>query len=118
MLQLIQKGNYKLLETIRETKILSLDGKEKYAWIYAKDIGEILVALHNPHQEDHVLTCGKYRIYKVKNDPKLTDTLHLELYIGEGQWQGYLLPTGFPTVAKTRTRIIPTQEIITKAAFP
>lgn len=95
--------------------MLTLDGKSQYAWIHAGEIGEILVASHTPHKADHILAIGRYRLYEVKNEPDLTDLVHLELLAGNGVWQGYLLPTGLPTDQKKRNRIIPTKEIITKS---
>ena len=115
MIRLIQEGTYTLLETIRHTRMLKLDEKISYAWIHAGEIGEILVASHNPHHTDHILAAGKYRMYEVKDEPDLTDLVHLELLVGDGVWQGYLLPTRLPTDAKKRNRIIPTKEIITKS---
>lgn len=114
MITLMQKGKYTLIETRGQTKILILD-KKVFAWVYAADIGEILVASHVSHAVDHIVSIGKYRMYKVEKEPHLSDQLHLELFVGEGHWQGYLLPTGLPTDAKKRTRIIPTQELITKS---
>lgn len=116
MIKLVQEGTYTLIETRGQTKILTLDGKHTFAWIYAEDIGEILVTSHKSHQIDHVLAIGKYRLYDVKKEPKLTDTKHLELFVGSGLWQGYLLPTGLPTKKTGKNRIIPTREIITKSA--
>ena len=79
-----------------------------------EDIGEILVASHKSHLVDHLLAVGNYRIYDVRDEKNLTDLMHLELFVGEGLWQGYLLPTGFPNEKKKRNRIIPTRELITK----
>lgn len=115
MIKLIQQGTYTLIETMGYTKILRLDNKKVFAWIVAREIGEILVASHKAHKTDHILTTGKYRIYEVKDEPKFTDLIHLELLTGEGVWQGYLLPTGLPDNKKKRNRIIPTGEIITKS---
>lgn len=115
MIQLAQQGIYALMETKRHTRMLILDGEKSYAWIHAGEIGEILVASHKPHQSDHILSVGKYRMYRVKDEPDLTDLVHLELLAGDGVWQGYLLPTGLPTDEKKRNRIIPTKEIITKS---
>lgn len=115
MIKLIQQGAYTLSETAGHTKILRLDNKKMFAWIAAGEIGEILVASHKAHKADHILTTGKYRMYEVKDEPKFTDLIHLELLTGEGVWQGYLLPTGLPTDKKKRNRIIPTSEIITKS---
>ena len=114
MIQLIKTGQYKLIETKGQTKILYLDSKT-YAWINVEDIGEILVTSLVPHKSDAILAIGKYRLYDVKDEPKLTDLLHLELLVGDGIWQGYLLTTGLPTQKDKRKRIIPTDEIITKA---
>ncbi len=115
MIKIIQEGSYVLIETHGHTRILKLDGKDSFVWIHAKPIGEILVESHKPHQTDHYLAVGKYRIYEVDNEPEFTDLVHLELLVGEGIWQGYLLPTGLPTKKKKRNRIIPTGEIITKS---
>lgn len=114
MIKLKKEGTYTLIETQGQTKILTLDGKQVFAWVYAADIGEILVSSHKKHKTDHVLAIGRYRMYEVKSEPKLTDLTHLELFVGEGIWQGYLLLTGLPTTKTVRNRIIPTKEIITK----
>ena len=114
MITLQQKGEYRIIETKAQTKLLILDKKDKYAWINAADIGEILVTTAKSHTTDAILAAGKYRIYKVIDEPKYTDLLHLELLVGEGIWQGYLLTTGLPKDKKKRARIIPTREIITK----
>ncbi len=111
MITVIAKGDYRLIETKSQVKVLYLDGKA-YAWVWAKDIGEILVTTHRPHKIDHVLAVGRYRLYEVEGEPKYADLPHLELHVGNGQWQGYLLLTGLPTDKKTRSRIIPTTELI------
>ena len=113
MIRILQRGIYQLIETKNETKILILDEKDTFAWVKAGAIGEILVASHKSHKADCVLCLGSYRIYEVKDEPHLTDQLHLELSVGFSEWQGYLLPTGLPTDTKKRNRIIPTQERIT-----
>ncbi len=111
MITLMQKGEYRLIETKGEVKVLYLDDKS-YGWIFANGIGEILVLSHSPHKADHVLAIGRYRLYDVDDDPKYSDNQHLELHVGDNSWQGYLLLTGLPTDAKTRSRIIPTHEVI------
>lgn len=116
MITCIEQGDYKLIETKGQTKILLLDGKA-FAWINVGDIGEILVASHTSHIVDHFLAIGKYRLYEVENEPTLTDTEHLELFVGGGIWQGYLLPTGLPTGDKKRNRIIPTNERVTQTTI-
>lgn len=115
MIKVLKTGNYKLIETKDQTKILILDGKKTFAWVNIKAIGEILVTSHKTHKADAILTVGKFRLYDVTDEPKLSDQLHLELSVGEGVWQGYLLPTGLPTNKKKRNRIIPTVEVITKS---
>jgi len=120
MIKLIETGNYQIAETARDTKILTL-GKKNFAIIMAKGIGEILVSSQKKLALTHTLALGNYRMYEVKDEPKLTDLIHLELFVGEGKWQGYLLPTGLPVEEKKqneqklfpRKRIIPTKEIIT-----
>lgn len=114
MIKVIHEGSYQLIETKRQTKILTLDKKKTFAWINALDIGEILVTSHKKHETDCILALGRYRLYEVKNEPDLTDLQHLELYVGDNIWQGYLLTTGLPTDRKKSRRIIPTNEIITK----
>lgn len=115
MIRVKKTGSYVLIETKEQTKILVLDNKNTFAWINAEGIGEILVASHNIHKVDVILAVGKYRIYDVNDEPKFSDQLHLELSVGDGVWQGYLLPTGLPSGVKKRNRIIPTREVITIA---
>jgi hypothetical protein len=114
VIKLLKKGDYKLIETQGHTKILNLGGKN-YAWINASGIGEILVSSYRPFKTDHILALGKFRIYDVQDEDSLTDLWHLELYVGLGEWQGYLLTTGLPTSRNIRKRIIPTSELITKS---
>ena len=114
MIELLDEGQYKLLETKGEIKILKL-GDATFAWVGLTGIGEILVASHKPHQTDTVLAIGHYKLYDVNDEPKLSDQRHLELSVGEGAWQGYLLPTGLPKGEKIRSRIIPTKEVISSS---
>lgn len=115
MIHVQQTGYYVLSETKKQTKILELDAAQTYAWINAAGIGEILVTSKKHHPQDCVLARGAYRLYEVRDEPDLTDLLHLELCIGPGYWQGYLLPTGLPTDRKKKNRIIPTKECITRS---
>ena len=112
MISIRKSGFYKLIETKRHTKILYL-GPVAYAWIEPVHIGVILVASHNLHKTDCILSVGHFRLYDVEQEPQLADTQHLELEVGKNMWQGYLLLTGLPDEHKTRSRIIPTHEIIT-----
>lgn len=111
MICLLEKGKYSLFETGGHTRILEMDGDKYFAWIHTP-IGEILVKSEQAFKPKELISEGNYRLYTVKNEPKLTDLVHLELFVGEGKWQGYLLPTGFPEGTKKRSRIIPTEEII------
>ncbi|HEX7042084.1 MAG TPA: hypothetical protein VF189_02450 [Patescibacteria group bacterium] len=113
MITVTERGLYRLIETKNHTKIITLDDNASFAWISAGEIGEILVVSHKKHNTDYVLSIGNYRIYSVKNEPNLSDQMHLELRVGLGEWQGYLLPTGLPKDDDKRKRIIPTNELIT-----
>lgn len=113
MIKILARGEYKLIETKANTKVLTLDGKEAFAWINAENIGEILVTSHKSHKEDNLLAIGNYRLYDVKDEPKYIDQQHLELQVGCGYWQGYLLPTGLPGDTKKRNRVITTDELLT-----
>lgn len=114
MIKLLAEGVYTLSQTRRNTKILTLLGKpkKKFAWVTAGKIGDILV--YSTGQDDvmTMLAEGSFRMYEVENEDKLTDLIHLELFVGNGKWQGYLLPTGLPGKAD-KNRIIPTSELIT-----
>ncbi len=112
MITLRQNGTYRLIETKHNTKILYLDDVV-FAWLEPAGIGEILVASHDKHAADCVLSVGQYTLYDVVDEPDLSDQLHLELEAGMQMWQGYLLPTGLPDDDKKRRRIIPTHEVIT-----
>jgi hypothetical protein len=115
MIKLVQEGRYELIGTQHHIRMLVLQGLKVFAWIYAEGIGELLVTSRKSHKVDHILATGRYRLYEVKDVPKLTDLVHLELHVGNGIWQGYLLPTGLPNDKKKRNRIISTHEIITKS---
>jgi hypothetical protein len=112
MIKIAEEGKYKLLETKEETKILIL-GEKQFAWIKAEGIGEILVTAHNQNLEtDTLLAAGNYKLYEVKDEPNYRDNPHLQLEVGEGKVQGYLLLTGLPDDEDKRNRIIPTTEVI------
>lgn len=112
MISLLQQGKYSLIETKHDTKILFLDNRA-YALIHLPTIGDIMVSSRVQHKTDCVLSAGLYKIYQVSNEPELSDHIHLELQVGEGLWQGYLLLTGLPNQLKKRGRIIPTHEVVT-----
>ena len=112
MITLVKSGDYRLIETTKHTKILSLDS-DTFAWVEPPEIGEILVVSHVAHHTDCVLSIGKYHLLTVDDEPELVDTTHLELEVGQNTWQGYLLLTGLPSDDKKRARIVPTHEVIT-----
>jgi hypothetical protein len=111
MISVIQSGQYKLIETKHNTKILYLDNLT-YAWVEPQNIGELLVASRRVHKTDCMLSLGHYFIYDVVNESALSDQIHLELEVGKNHWQGYLLLSGLPDKNKKRVRILPSQEII------
>ena len=111
MIKLLTKGKYRLEKTKDRKKVLYL-GEQGYLWSYAKGIGELLSFSKHQHQKDYSLAQGNYRIYAIKNEPEYVDLQHLELEIGAGLWQGYLLLTGLPTAEKIRSRIVPTDEVV------
>lgn len=113
MISVLNRGSYTLFETKQHTNMLTLDKKETYAWVHLQNKSEILVTSYVLHTIDHMLSIGNYRLYKVENEPGLTDQIHLELSIGQGMWQGYLLPNGLPSEKKKKNRVIPTHECIT-----
>lgn len=112
MINIIRQGNYKLIETKNQIKILYLDD-DIYAWPETTKYREMLVVSHRSHKTDALLGMGRYNLYEVEDEPTITDIMHLELEVDTGVWQGYLLLTGLPTEHKTRSRIIPTHEVIT-----
>lgn len=112
MIQLIDQGDFKLYKTKNNTEILVLD-KVKFAWVDAGKLGDILVPSKVTNGASSILSVGKFRLYDVKNEDKLTDLMHLELFVGGGVWQGYLLPTGLPKKSD-KNRIIATKESITR----
>ncbi len=115
MIRILGQGKYLLSETIDHTKILVLNDAQRFAWIAAGEIGEILIFSQKKFNPAYILAKGAFRLYEVKEEPDLTDLEHLELFIGDGSWQGYLLPTGLPSIKDRRNRIIATREIITKS---
>jgi len=112
MITLHRSGQYKLIETKSDTKVLYLDN-DIYAWVEPAHMGEILVFSHKVHKTDYLLSMGMFKLYDVEDESALSDQMHLELEVGESQWQGYLLLSGLPDDNHRRVRIIPTNEIIT-----
>jgi len=113
MINLLETGPYRLLSTREHGTMLFL-GEQGYHWSWAKGIGELLTLSKRPHQPSHTLAEGRYRIYDVKDEPKVTDLHHLELSLGPRKWQGYLLLTGLPDTKRIRRRIVPPEEVISR----
>jgi hypothetical protein len=114
MIKLLKEGRYRLSETKHPIKILVLDDS-LFAWEMAEQIGELLITTAQNHPIDSVLSRGPYRLYEVEKEAALTNFEHLELFAGDGHWQGYLLLSGLPTEEGNRHRIIATNELITKS---
>ena len=89
-------------------------GPQGYLWKQAQGIGELLLFSKHPHEMNYVMSYGVYRLYQVRDEPRLVDLQHLELKAGQRKWQGYLLPTGLPRASKIISRVIATGEVITK----
>lgn len=116
MITKLKSGKYEIVETKYRTKVLYLDF-DAFAWIRPQKIGEILVTSHHIQDSDVKVSKGEYILYDVDDEDYLTDLQHLELEYGHGTWQGYLLPTGLPDDHKKRSRIIPTNQVITNMPF-
>ncbi|KTB49339.1 hypothetical protein [Dehalogenimonas alkenigignens] len=115
MIQLVNKGLYHLEEMDDASKflILALDDERRvYIWETAGGI-KIRLAPKQPVKTLCTLAAGKYRIYRVQDEPGLASQLHLELLVGEGLWQGFLLPEGWPEDLETKP-MVPVEETITK----
>ncbi len=59
---------------------------------------------------------GKYRKYEVKNEQSFKNGVYLELSVGMGKWNCYILPTGLPNKNSPEKSILVTKECITKTA--
>jgi hypothetical protein len=114
MMRLLEHDKYSLAETPDGAQILRL-GITTYVVVRARRIGLLLVHTYILHRALRCLATGRYRLYEVFDEPNLADEQHLELNVGDYQWQGYLLPTGLPTRDKARSRFIPTEELISVA---
>jgi len=114
MIQLIGSGSYRLNgagDSARLITLVSYKDRRTYAWGVSNGIQ---LVDQEPDETYYALGAGKYRLYQVSDEPGLTNQLHLELSLGEGIWQGYLLPEGLPDRRKTKT-MIPVKELITKS---
>ena len=108
MIKIVSKGDYILHEEDKNKKILQLDDIKPLLW-------EDENVIHSANQNfvpKRILSSGKYRLYKVSNEPNLTDNYHLELYVGSKKWQGYLLPTNILKMRKQAIPITASNELI------
>jgi hypothetical protein len=115
MIRRTENGIFELTETSHGTKILALS-KELYVWIVAPGIGSLLIYTDYEQEASEILSKGQYNIYRVSDEPELSDQLHLELEFTPDEWQGYILPTGLPDEEDTRKRLIATQQTISSAS--
>jgi hypothetical protein len=114
MIKLIDQGNYRLVGTKHHVTILYLND-QRYVWIWAKHIGQILVfSKYTTDEESYILAQGKFKLFDVIKEPNLIDLPHLQLSIDPKKWQSYLLLKGLPTVKTPKRRIVQTNEFINK----
>jgi hypothetical protein len=111
MITRVDGGAFELTETRHGTKILALND-EPYVWIVAPGIGSLLIYTDQPQEASEILSKGHFRLFTVRDEPELSDLLHLELEFSKNEWQGYLLPTGLPDEMDTRKRLIATHQTI------
>lgn len=114
MISVLKRGEYKILEAKNNIRILILDNNEAFEWNSQPKTGEISISSYKIHQDDNLLSVGNYRLYDIEDEENYTDQKHLELQVGCGYWQGYLLPSGLPTDGNKGNVIIPTKELLTK----
>lgn len=111
MITVVDRGSYCLLENKKQGKVLIFDDKKSYSLTEYGKLKKIPLYPHKNTKNNCLLCKGNFRLYKVSNEEHLSSNFHLELNIGQGQWQGYLLPKGLPK-NRTINSIIPTQELI------
>lgn len=110
MLKMVQRGDYKLFDAKENKKVLLIDDMP-FVWenaVLRKDLSP------DSEHDKTILASGKYRLYEVANEPGFSDMFHLELSVGCGNWQGWLLNNSLPVNKDNHTNTAPTKEIITK----
>lgn len=112
MIKLLDSGEYSLSETASNTLVLTLNGKQNFSWAKSQK-GELLFSTKKNFKNLKKIRSGTYRLYDVENEKDLTGLQHLELFIEDGFWKGYLLSSGLKK-DNSQTKIIATREIITK----
>lgn len=112
MIKVVLCGKYRLVETVEHLKVLYLDDAV-YLWQYEPGTGDVLVLIGYQYPAGYTLACGNYRVYEVTDEPRFSGHIHLELYLGDQHWQGYVLEAGLPP-KHSQSFIAPTAEVITK----
>ena len=112
MIRVVTKGEYMLLKTCDDRTLLLLEENDPVMWIADSGCADLLEICDKAYSTKCVIVYGNYRLYEVKDESYLTGWEHLELTVGKGRWQGYLLPHGLPSGGKRRREIISTEELI------
>lgn len=115
MITVLQTGTYQLYKQ-DSTRLLTLNGKKRYLWQKNHGPTEYLTLLPRQERTAELSASGAFRLYDVKKETNLTDGMHLELFVGEGCWERYLLPDKLPNVKAKVSDIVKTDECITKCA--
>lgn len=115
MLQILQRGHYRLYQTTNGSKILILDDERMFSWSGTGGKGSLKQRKTAPGLKHEFLSSGSYRVYNVEHEKNLTDGIHLELHVDERIWQPYLLPSGFPKDDKDAV-MQATDELITASS--
>jgi hypothetical protein len=114
MITRIDNGSYSIHLTNNNTKILTLNF-QAYAWISTENTGDILLYLTKSEKAMNINSSGLFRLYSVNDEEGFADMIHLELCNEQGKWRGYVLPTGLPSKADIKNKIISTHELISKS---
>lgn len=114
MITVIKAGNYRFITTVDRLSVLSLDNKRNFFWEEQNE--GIVLVYQSSEKKGHIVQAGKYRLYTVRGEPRLTLGGHLELLVGKGKWESFLLPSGLPTDLIYRKTIIPTNECISRSS--
>ena len=75
---------------------LFLDNKDGCMWISDGLNCDRLMYTGKQKAARFVISEGVYRIYEVLNEKKLSQGVHMELLVGKGKWQGFILSGGLP----------------------
>jgi hypothetical protein len=115
MITVLSTGTYQLYKK-DPLRILTLNGKKKFLWEKSRDATGQLRFWTPQDNIEELSASGAFRLYDVKKETDLTDGMHLELFVGEGDWEGYLLKDKLPNAKRKECDIVKTDECITKCA--